>query len=99
DRLIWTGDLAIENLLGDYSLRSGPGIIRRSLQAFSCLQLKDGEVAPTTEIATRCPVTPPPAGSPFPPSAGPLGAAVALPEYTAWWIIGLHDYYEYTGDG
>ena len=46
DRLIWTGDVAIENLLGDYSLRAAPAIIRRSLQAFSCLQRSDGQVAP-----------------------------------------------------
>ncbi|HEY6399488.1 MAG TPA: alpha-L-rhamnosidase C-terminal domain-containing protein [Solirubrobacteraceae bacterium] len=100
DRLIWSGDMAIENLLGDYSLRAAPGIIKNSLQAFSCLQLADGHLAPAVQIATLCPGTPPAAGTPFPPSAQPaIGAGLQLPEYTAWWIIGLHDYYLYTGDG
>ena len=99
DRLIWAGDVAIENLLGDYSLRAAPAIIRRSLQAFSCLQRSDGQVAPTAQIATQCPASPPPAGTPAPPSAQPaLGVGLQLPEYTAWWIIGVHDYYQYTGD-
>lgn len=99
DRLIWIGDMGVENLLGDYSLRAGPGVMKNSLQAFSCLQLADGHLAPTAQIATQCPSTPPPAGTPFPPSAQPaLGENLQLPEYTAWWIIGLHDYYEYTGD-
>ncbi len=99
DRLIWTGDLTIENLLGGYSLAAAPSIIKNSLQAFSCLQSADGQVAPTAQIATQCPATPPAAGTPPPPSASPpIGEAVRLPEYTAWWIIGLHDYYDYTGD-
>jgi alpha-L-rhamnosidase len=105
DRLIWIGDLAIEDNLGGYSLRGADHIIRRSLQAFSCLQYTDGQLAPATPISTTCPPTPPPAGTPFPPSAtipppvGPAAASIRLPEYTAWWIIALHDYYLQTGDG
>jgi alpha-L-rhamnosidase len=100
DRLIWAGDAVIENLLGQYSLRAGAQIMRRSLQAFSCLQYGDGQLRPATPIATSCPKNPPPAGEPFPPSAGagPGIAAIRLPEYTASWIIGVHDYFTYTGD-
>jgi alpha-L-rhamnosidase len=97
DRLIWAGDSVIENLLGQYSLTAAPGIMRRTLQALSCLQKSDGQIAPATEIATTCPKNPPPAGTPFPPSAGGIGG-ISLPEYTAAWIIGVHDYYVYTGD-
>ena len=89
DRLIWAGDLAIENLLGTYSLRAAPGIIKNSLSAFSCQQMANGELPPLLMIATRCPQD-----APSQPGAG----GSAWPEYTAWWIVGLRDYYLYTGD-
>jgi alpha-L-rhamnosidase len=102
DRLVWIGDLAVENQLGEYSLRAAPAIIKQSLQAFSCQQLADGQLTMASQIAATCPQdlpsTPVP---PFPASAQPvpLGGAVKLPEYTAWWIVAVHDYVLYTGDG
>jgi alpha-L-rhamnosidase len=103
DRLIWAGDMNLENLLGNYSLKIAPAIIERSIQAFSCLQFTDGQLAPTTQIATQCPDDPPPPISgpgDFPPSAQPPlpGGFIKLPEYTASWIIALRDYYFFTGD-
>jgi alpha-L-rhamnosidase len=103
DRLIWAGDLALENLVGNYSLRSAPNVIRASLQAFSCLQYGDGQLSPATQIAVQCPsVPPPPAGdaSGFPASAQPIPGfgALRLPQYTAAWVIALRDYYMLTGD-
>jgi hypothetical protein len=103
DRLIWAGDLALENLLGSYSLKVAPAVIKRSIQAFSCLQFTDGQLAPTTQVATQCPDSPPPPISgpgDFPPSALPAvpGGYIKLPEYTASWIIALRDYYFFSGD-
>ncbi len=89
DRLIWLGDLAIENQLAAYSLRAAPDIIRNSLAAASCLQDADGELPALNGIATRCPQDAPPT-----PGTGASG----FPEYTAWWVVALHDYYLYTGD-
>jgi hypothetical protein len=95
--------MSIENLVGNYSLRSAPNVLRQSLQAFSCLQYTDGQLSPVTQIAVQCPRDPPPPvddASRFPPTAQPLPAlgALRLPQYTAAWIIALHDYYMLTGD-
>jgi alpha-L-rhamnosidase len=89
DRLIWAGDLAIENLLGSYSLRAAPAIIKNSLEAFSCQQLADGELPPLLLIATRCPQDAP---------SQPGDGVSPFPEYTAWWVVALHDYVVHTGD-
>ncbi len=103
DRAIWAGDLAIEDLVGNYSLQSAPNILQRTLQAFSCQQYSDGQLSPATQIAVQCPGDPPAPvadASQFPPAAQPapdLGA-LRLPEYTAVWIIALDDYYMLTGD-
>ncbi len=103
DRLIWAGDMALENLVGNYSLRSAPNVLRQSLQAFSCLQYSDGQLSPATQIAVQCPRDPPPPvddASQFPPTAQPSAGfgALRLPQYTAAWIVALHDYYMLTGD-
>ena len=103
DRAIWAGDLTMENLVGNYSLRSAPNILRASLQAFSCLQFSDGQLSPVTQIAGQCPRDPPTPvddASQFPPSAQPVpdAGALRLPQYTAAWVIALRDYYMLTGD-
>jgi hypothetical protein len=90
DRLVWLGDLAIENLLGGYALRQAPRIVRDSLQMFSCQQATDGLLPQSSQIATTCPDTPPA------PRAAP--GSVLLPEYTASWVLGLHGYHLLTGD-
>ena len=67
-----------------------PGIIRNSLSAFSCQQIADGELPPLNDdrhpLSAGCAV------------AARSGAQRLWPEYTAWWIVGLRDYYLYTGD-
>ncbi len=103
DRMLWAGDMGIENLVGNYSLRAGPDVLRRSLQAFSCLQYGDGQLSPDAQIAVACPRrAPPPAAdaSRFPGSAQPIldNGALRLPQYTAAWIIAVRDYYMFTGD-
>jgi len=103
DRLIWAGDMGLENLVGNYSLRSAPNVLRQSLQAFSCLQYSDGQLSAATQIAVQCPRDPPPPvedASQFPPTAQPAPGfgALRLPQYTAAWIIALRDYYMLTGD-
>jgi alpha-L-rhamnosidase len=103
DRAIWAGDLALENLVGNYSLRSAPNVIRASLQAFSCLQYSDGQLSPVTQIAVQCPRDPPAPvddAAQFPPSAQPVADAgiLRLPQYTAAWVVALRDYYMLTGD-
>jgi alpha-L-rhamnosidase len=103
DRMLWAGDMAIEDLVGNYALRDGPDIMRRSLQAFSCLQYADGQLSPDAQIAVACPRRPPaPAAdaSRFPGSAQPIldDGALRLPQYTAAWVIAVRDYYMLTGD-
>jgi alpha-L-rhamnosidase len=103
DRMIWAGDLGGENLVGNYSLRPAPNIAERSLEAFSCLQLGDGQLSPAAQIAVQCPRDPPPAvadASRFPATAQPAAGNgdLRLPQYTAAWVIALRDYYMLTGD-
>jgi alpha-L-rhamnosidase len=94
DRAIWAGDMGVENMVGNYSLQSAPHILQRSLQAFSCQQYGDGQLAPVTQIAAQCPRDPPP------PVATPGQGleSLRLPEYTAVWVYALEDYYMLTGD-
>jgi len=93
DRLIWLGDLAIENLIGQYAFRQGAAVIRNSLAAFSCQQLPDFRLVMASDVDVFCPAVPPPPG----PSQSPL-SLVALPEYTAWWVVAVHDYALHSGD-
>ena len=89
DRMVWAGDLAIENLLATSSLRGAPAIIRNSLAVFSCRQFADGELPPFVVIGTRCPEDAP---------SQPGGGVSSFPEYTAWWVVALRDYVVQTGD-
>ena len=91
----------MEDLVGNYSLRAAPGILRASLLAFSCLQYGDGQLSPATQIAVQCPNAPPPplaTASQFPSTAQPVNDDLRLPQYTASWVIALRDYYMLTGD-
>jgi hypothetical protein len=101
DRAIWAGDMNMEDLVGNYSLRAAPAILRASLQAFSCLQNSDGQLLPVTQIAVQCPNTPPPPlanASQLPATSLPNNTELRLPQYTAAWVIALRDYYMLTGD-
>ncbi len=101
DRAIWAGDMNMEDLVGNYSLRAAPGILQASLRAFSCLQYSDGQLSPVTQIAVQCPRTPPAplaSASQFPATAQPVNSDLRLPQYTAAWVIAVRDYYMLTGD-
>lgn len=91
DRLAWLGDLVIENMLGDYALREAPRILRDTIQMFSCQQETTGYIPSNSQIDTVCPAHPP-----APTASGP--SAPALPEYTAWWVVAVHDYALFSGD-
>jgi hypothetical protein len=100
DRMAWLGDLVVENQLGSYTFGAADAILKNSIAAFSCQQRTDGQLQVATDIAVVCPATPPPAGSPPPTGArdtSPLIKAVQLPEYTAQWIVAVHDYHLYHG--
>lgn len=102
DRLVWLGDLAIENLMGQYGLRQAPGIVRDSIEMFSCQQYPDGYIQMFSEVHAVCPEPGPPDGAD--PGFSPVnpfsdsGAGIALPEYTAWWVIATAEYAYYRGD-
>src|SRR5262245_28720410 len=103
DRMVWAGDLAMENLVGNYSLRAARGIVGRSLQVFSCLQFSDGQLSPGAQIVVQCPRDPPPPvhdAASFPATTQPAAGygALRLPLYTAEWIIAVNNYYMLTGD-
>jgi hypothetical protein len=101
DRLVWIGDLAVETLLGNYALREAPRIIRNSIDIFSCEQDPDGELAIASQVDSVCPGSPDPVtigGQRGGPDQPPVFTSSVLPEYTAWWVIALHDYWWLTGD-
>jgi alpha-L-rhamnosidase len=103
DRAIWAGDLNLENLVGNYTLRDAPKVLRASLQAFSCLQYSDGQLSPVTQIGVQCPRDPPPPvdnASQFPVSGRPIPdeGELRLPAYTAAWVVAVRDYLMLTGD-
>jgi hypothetical protein len=91
DRALWIADLDIEGNLGMYAFPQAKSSLRRSLQAFSCRQSTDGQLAISEPLTkTVCPDTPPQ------PTAA--GNPSLIPDYAAWWPICLRDYYYSTGD-
>jgi hypothetical protein len=89
DRNVWLGDLVVENMLGAYALSPAPSVMRNSIQMFSCQQGPDGNIAESSKVTVVCPGNPPPPGG---------SNHDGLTEYTAWWVIALHDYEVFTGD-
>lgn len=75
DRLLWTGDLRVEALVGYYCF-GDIGLARRSLMQLADIQLPDGLI----------------------PGVGPDPNSTYLPDYCAYWVIALADYYRYSGD-
>jgi len=101
DRLIWIGDLAMQSLVGHYTVRQLPKILERSIRAFSCQQLADGYIPMASDVQIQCPADPGPADGPpsstrrsFPSLTQPD----RLSEYTAWWVVTVCDRYLLTGD-
>jgi len=58
---------------------------------FSCQQAPDGSLPVSSQANVTCPDDPP-----APSSAN--GGGHFLPEYTAWWVVALHDYDMLTAD-
>lgn len=99
DRLVWLGDLAIDNLTGFYTVRQMPIYLRRSLQMFTCQQYRGGFIPQVSEVNVDCAGPGPPNGPPR--SARSICSCVTaqhFPSYTAWFIVGVAEYYKMTGD-
>jgi alpha-L-rhamnosidase len=99
DRLVWLGDLPLEGMAGFYTVRQMPALWRRSLEMFTCQQYRGGFIPQVSEVNVDCPV-PGPANGP-PASAKGICTCVTaqrLPSYTAWFVIGVEQYYRMTGD-
>ena len=90
DRWVWIGDVAVADRVGYCSTPRATRILRDSLDVFTCQQYADGYLPAFSEIGVRCP-----RGAHL---DSPLGLAVPLGSYTAWWIVALGDYYRYSGD-
>ncbi len=87
DQLPWMGDLYTENL-AVYHAFGDSRLARRSLAVL-------GEIGPAP--------APPLAEQRYPGLVaswkGPDGGDInTIPSYTMWWVVGLHDYVQYTGD-
>ncbi len=99
DRLVWLGDLPIESLAGFYTVRQMPVLLRRSLEMFTCQQYRGGFIPQVSEVNVDCPEPGPPNGPP--PSAFGICTCVTaqrLPSYTAWFVVGVAQYYKMTAD-
>lgn len=99
DRLVWLGDLPMEYLIGAYTVRQLPAILKRSIQLFTCQQEPGGYIPKASDTHVEC-RRPGPANGP-PPAANGTCICVTdrrLPEYTAWFIIAAAEHYRYSGD-
>ncbi len=99
DRLVWLGDLPIESMAGFYTVRELPIYLRRSIQMFTCQQVHGGFIPQVSEVNVQC-REPGPANGP-PPSAFGICTCVTaqrLPSYTAWFVVGVAQYYRMTAD-
>lgn len=75
DKLLWTGDLRVEALVGYYAFNAS-ALPRKGLMQLADIQLPDGLI----------------------PGVGPAANSTYLPDYCAYWVMTLADYYRYTGD-
>jgi alpha-L-rhamnosidase len=99
DRLVWLGDIPIESLAGFYTVRQMRPYLRRSLEMFTCQQYRGGFIPQVSEVNVDCPRPGPPNG----PPASARGICICvvaqrLPAYTAWFVVGVAQYYKMTGD-
>jgi alpha-L-rhamnosidase len=99
DRLVWLGDLPIESLAGFYTVRQLRPYLRRSLQMFTCQQEPGGFIPQVSEPNVNCP-QPGRANGPPRSAKGICTCVVAqrLPSYTAWFVVGVGEYYRMTAD-
>lgn len=100
DRMVWLGDVGNQGLAAYYSHQEGTRIMRDTLAMFGCQQYPSGYLPMFSQIYITCdPLNPGPPDGPVPiDGIEPLEEIGRLGEYTAWWVIGLADYYEFTAD-
>lgn len=100
DRMVWLGDVGNQGLAAYYSHKEGTRIMRDTLAMFGCQQYPSGYLPMFSQIYITCdPLNPGPPDGPVPiDGIEPLEEIGRLGEYTAWWVIGLADYYEFTAD-
>lgn len=101
DRLLWLGDLAMQGLIGNYTVRQMPAIVESSLRSFGCQQGPDGYIPMASDLVVACP------GKPGPPDGPPASAMKSyptlarpdrLPSYTPWYVVAVCDRFQFTGD-
>ncbi len=101
DRLLWLGDLAMQALIGEYTVRQMPGIIERSLRSFGCQQLVGGYIPMASDLNVGCGKKPGPADGPPKGTQESFPSLVArdrLPSYTPWFVVAICDRFQFTGD-
>lgn len=100
DRMVWLGDVGNQGLAAYYSHKDGRKIMKDTLAMFGCQQYPSGYLPMFSQIYVTCKedysdLTP---DGPVPHALEAQEEIGRLGEYTAWWVIGLADYYLYTGD-
>lgn len=100
DRMVWLGDVGNQGLAAYYSHKDGRKIMRDTLAMFGCQQYPSGYLPMFSQIYVTCKedfsdLAP---DGPVPHALEPQEEIGRLGEYTAWWVIGLADYYLYSGD-
>ncbi len=101
DRLVWSGDLEMESLVGAYSWGAMPAIIADSISMFACQQQPSGYIPMASDPGVDCPRNPGPANGPPAEAVRRLpwlSGEGTLPVYTAWWVIAACDDYTLEGD-
>ncbi len=101
DRVIWLGDLAMQSLVGSYTVRQMPGIIDSSLRSFGCQQEPGGYIPMASDLVVECPGKPGPADGPPPSTSKSYPTLIRpdrLPSYTPWFVVAVCDHYQFTGD-
>jgi hypothetical protein len=103
DRLVWIYNSVRGARSASVAFDDAADITRATLNLFACQQEPSGMIPAASQIANTCPD-----GDPGPPDGLDPGAAthdviydgdlVTLPEFTAWWVVGLHEHFMRTGD-
>lgn len=92
DQLPWMGDLAVE-ALAVYACFGDTRLARRTLAV-----LGDLGPAPAKPLEQQRYPGLQAVWKTVPAPGAPGGDINGIPTYTMWWIVGLHDYWQYSGD-
>jgi hypothetical protein len=112
DRVLFMGDLQMQAQAGYYESSDYRWLMRNTLEQFGCVQNPDGSLPLASSPLVTCkPGDPGPADGWRVPEEGPdpdeaLGHAgkfslyhdIPIDSFTAFWVVGLSDYYRYSGD-